>query len=331
ICPLFVVDGQGVRDEIPSLPGIYRLSVDRLAEQVGDLRRLGMGAVLIYGVARDRDELAREALRADNVVARALRTIHDLDAELVTISDVNVAPYLASGGVGIPRDGGKGSKERQRGGKGKGEGRQGDRDGGNAKGEGASRVDTDVTLEMLGEMTMTHVRAGVDFVAPSAGMDGQVAYLREILDEDDRDGVGILACSVRYQGIGTMAEGAAGGAAGGERGEVVADAAPFRVTPANVREALLEVEQDVDEGADMVGVEPALASLDIICRLREETPIPIVAFSGAHEYQMIKAAAARGWIDGDRVMLDTLMAIKRAGADAIVTPFAVEAARRLGR
>ncbi|PID39860.1 MAG: porphobilinogen synthase [Proteobacteria bacterium] len=303
ICPLYVTDGEGVREESRWLPGVFRYSVDQLREPVEELSALGVGAVLLYGIPRKRDELARDAVRVDNVVCRALRRIREVDAKLVMISDVGVSAYTSHGHGGVLR---------------KARGKAG-------KVLDGAEVDNDATLELLAEMAVTHARCGVDFVSPSASMDGQVGFIRETLDEEDFDGVGVMACSVRYRSSYAQVSNPA------VDGPDDVDRAAYQVDPANVHDALREVELDIAEGADMVGVKPALAYLDVIYRLRELTHLPIVGFSGSGEYQSLKAAAEKGWVDGERAMLENLLAIKRAGAEAIVTFHGIEAARTLAR
>jgi porphobilinogen synthase len=306
ICPLYVTDGEGIREESRWLPGVYRYSVDTLDEPVKELCELGVGAVLLYGIPRKRDELARDAVRADNVVCRALRRVRQIDNKLVTISDVGVSAYTSHGHGGVLRKGaGKGGEA--------------------GKVADGAEVDNDATLELLAEMAVMHARAGVDFVSPSASMDGQVNFIRETLDEEDFDRVGVLACSVRYRSSYAQVSNPA------VDGPDTVDRAAYQVDPANVHDALREVELDIAEGADMVGIKPALPYLDVIYRLRELTQLPIVGFSGSGEYQAIKAAAEKGWVDGERAMLENLLAIKRAGAEAIVTFHAFEAARTLAR
>ena len=292
ICPLFVTAGEGVKEECKFLPGVYRYSVDRLKQPIEELSRLGVGAVLLFGIPEKRDDLAKEAVRSDGVVSRAIAEVRSAAPEMVTITDVGVAAYTAHGHGGVLRGG---------------------------------DVDNDVTLELLAEMAVIHARAGADFVSPSASMDGQVGFIRETLDEEDFDQVGIIACSVRYRSIYAQVSNPAVDGFDG------VDRSSYQMDPANIREALREVEMDVDEGADMVMVKPVLAYLDVMVRIYEEYQLPIIGFCGSGEYQLLKSAAMNGWVDGERAMIENLLAIKRSGAEGIVTFHAFDAARVLAR
>lgn len=288
IYPVYVTEGRGVREESRTLPGVFRYSPDRLGDLARELLGLGVGAVLVQGIGCKRDELAREAVRADSVICRALKELRTAAPELVTVTDIGVAAYTSQGHGGVLK-----------------------------KGE----VDNDATLELLAEMAVLHGRAGADFISPSSSMDGQVGFLRETLDEEDLDQVGIVACSVSYRSSYAADPTAEGGS------EI--DVSSYQTDPANVREALREVELDIEEGADMVGIKPALAYLDVLRRIYEEVTLPVVGFSGCGEYQLVKAAEEKGWFDSKRAMLENLLSIKRAGAECIVTLHALEAARAL--
>ncbi|MBW2733883.1 MAG: porphobilinogen synthase [Deltaproteobacteria bacterium] len=292
ICPLFVADGKHVKEESAYLPGVYRYSVDRLKEPVRELAELGVGAVLLFGIPNKRDELARDAVRADGVIGRALAEIKTLAPQIVTITDVGVSAYTSHGHAGLLQH---------------------------------NMVDNDATLELLAEMAVIHAQRGVDFVSPAASMDGQVGFIRETLDEEGLDQVGILACSARYR---SSYEQVSNPAVDGVDG---VDRSTYQMDPANIREALREASMDVEEGADMLMVKPALAYLDVIVRIHNEYNVPIIGFSGSGEYQMVHAVAEKGWVDGERAMMENLLAIKRAGAEGIVTYHAFEAARVLNR
>ena len=293
IYPIFVKEGRELREPIASMPGQLRLSVDQLGNEIREVRSLGIPGVILFGIPAKKDEFGSEAVKPDGVVPRAVRACKEAAADLVVITDVCVDEYTSHGHCGILKGG---------------------------------EVDNDATLEVLGEMALAHARAGADIVAPSDMMDGRVGFIREALDEENFDQVAILSYAAKY----------ASGFYGPFR--EAADSAPkfgdrrgYQMDPANVREAVREVTLDVQEGADIVMVKPALAYLDVIARVREEVDLPVAAYNVSGEYAMLKAAAERGWIDGDRVMMETLLGIRRAGADLILTYHAKEAARLLGR
>ncbi len=291
IYPMFVEEGKGSQTEISAMPGQYRLSVDRLKETVTQLKDLRVPAVILFGIPKKKDPLAREAVRADGVVPRAVKAIKDMAPELLVMTDVCVCEYTSHGHCGV------------------------------IKGQ---EVDNDPSLELLGEMALAHARAGADVVAPSDMMDGRVGFIRETLDEDGFEQVALLAYSAKYASAfyGPFREAADSAPQFGDR-------RAYQMDPPNVREAVREVTLDVQEGADMVMVKPALAYLDVISQVRDEFDLPVAAYNVSGEYSMLKAAAERGWIDGDKVMMETLVAIKRAGADMILTYHALEAARLL--
>jgi len=293
VYPLFIQEGKGIREEISAMPGQFRLSVDKLAAEIKEIAALGVPAVLLFGIPAKKDALAKEALRADGVVQRAVKEIKSAAPELTVITDVCVCEYTDHGHCGIVKGG---------------------------------DVDNDPSLELLGEMALSHARAGADMVAPSDMMDGRVGYIREVLDEADLDHVPIMSYSAKYASAyyGPFREAADSAPQFGDRRS-------YQMDPPNVREALREMSMDVEEGADIIMVKPALAYLDVISRAAEEFDYPIAAYNVSGEYSMVKAAAAQGWIDGERVMMETLTAIKRAGADIIITYHALEAARLLGR
>jgi porphobilinogen synthase len=291
IYPMFVQEGKGIRSEIAAMPDQFRWSVDQLRDPIKQVAEAKIPAVLLFGIPDKKDPLGSEAVRADGVVPRAVKEIKSLAPELVVMTDICACEYTSHGHCGILKD---------------------------------KEVDNDPTLELLGEMSLAHARAGADVVAPSDMMDGRVGYIRETLDEEGFEETAIMAYSAKY----------ASGFYGPFR--EAADSAPqfgdrrgYQMDPPNAREALREVALDVEEGADIVMVKPALAYLDIISQVRDEFDYPVAAYNVSGEYSMIKAAAARGWIDGPRVMMETLTAIRRAGADMILTYHALEAARLL--
>ena len=293
IYPMFVEEGEGIKNEISAMPGQYRYSVDQLDEVLKELSDLAIPGVILFGIPETKDPLAREALRADGVVPRAISKIKEQAPELVVITDICVCEYTSHGHCGIIQN---------------------------------KEVDNDTSLELLGEMSLAHARAGADVVAPSDMMDGRVGYIREALDEEGFDKVAILAYSAKFSSAfyGPFREAADSAPQFGDR-------RGYQMDPPNVREALREVTLDVEEGADIVMVKPALAYLDIISQVRDEFDLPVAAYNVSGEYSMIKAAAAAGWIDGEKVMMETLLGIKRAGADMILTYHALEAARLLNR
>jgi porphobilinogen synthase len=291
IYPLFVVPGKGVSKEIPSMPGQHNLSVDKAVEAAREAHDLGIPALLLFGVPERKDAVGSEAWDDRGVVQRALRDIRRAVPDLALIADACFCEYTDHGHCGVLVDG---------------------------------ELDNDASLDNLGKVALSYAKAGVDLVAPSGMLDGFVGFVRETLDEEGYDGTGILAYSVKY----------ASGWYGPFREAV--DSAPrkgdrlgYQMDPANAREAIREVSLDVGEGADIVMVKPALPYLDIIARVREEVDLPLAAYNVSGEYAMLKAAAKMGWLDHDRVMMEGLTSIRRAGADLIVTYHAKEAARLL--
>jgi porphobilinogen synthase len=293
ILPLFAVGGRNVRNPIPSMPGQHQLSVDRLVKTVREAAALGIPAVLLFGVPEKKDELATGAYAADGIVQEAIRAVKDALPNLAVISDVCLCQYTNHGHCGVVADG---------------------------------RVDNDASLDLLARTALSHAAAGADMVAPSDMMDGRVAEIREALDENSFSHVPIMSYAAKYCSAyyGPFREAADSAPRFGDR-------RTYQMDPANAREAIREVTMDMEEGADIIMVKPALAYLDIIYRVREEIDLPVAAYNVSGEYAMIKAAAKMGWLDGRKVMMETLGAIKRAGADMILTYFATEAARELGK
>jgi len=293
IYPPFVLPGRNVREPISSMPGQFRFTVDRLEAEVEEIVRLGIRAVLLFGLAERKDPEAREAWEENGLVPQAVRRIKAIAPELVVITDVCVCAYTDHGHCGIVRDG---------------------------------RVDNDATLALLARMALAHAAAGADLVAPSAMMDGQVRAIREALDEAGFVDVGIMAYSAKFASAfyGPFREAADSAPRFGDRRS-------YQMDPPNAREALREIERDIAQGADIIMVKPALAYLDVIRRARERFDHPLAAYNVSGECSMVKAAAQMGWLDEERAMMEILIAIKRAGADRIITYFAKEAARRLRR
>jgi len=291
IYPLFVVHGSGVRQEIPSLPNNYHLSPDRLAAEVDALGHLGVPGVLLFGLPATKDEVGSEAYADDGIVQQAIRAIKQAAPEMLVVTDVCLCEYTSHGHCGLLA---------------------------------GTEVDNDRTLELLARTAVSHAAAGADVVAPSDMMDGRVAAIRRALDEEGFAHIPIMAYAAKYASAFYGPFRAAADSApqfGDRRG--------YQMDPANVREALREVGLDVEEGADFVMVKPALAYLDVIARVRDRFDLPVVAYNVSGEYAMVQAAARQGWIDGRRTTLEILTAIKRAGADVIITYHAKEAARWL--
>lgn len=291
IYPLFVVHGRKVKNDIQSMPGIAQLSVDLAVEEAQEAFQLGIPATILFGIPRKKDARGTEAYSRSGVVQQAIRAIKKEVPGLVVITDVCLCEYTSHGHCGIV-----------------------------VRGD----VDNDATLGLLAKMALSHAEAGADMVAPSDMMDGRVKAIREVLDRKGFENLPILSYAAKHASVfyGPFREAA-------ESTPQFGDRKSYQMDPANPREAIREVRLDVQEGADIIMVKPALPYLDIIRSVREEFDLPVGAYNVSGEYSMIKAAAERGWIDGDRAILEVLTAIKRAGADLIITYFAKEAARLL--
>ena len=293
IYPLFVTHGKGVKKEISSMPGNYQQSIDNLVKDCQEVYSLGIPAVILFGIPEKKDAKGSEAYAKDGIVQQAIKAIKDKVPELMVITDVCLCEYTDHGHCGIVQ-----------------------------KGE----ILNDATCELLAKEALSHAQAGADMVAPSDMMDGRVLAIREILDENHFHNTPIMAYAVKYASsfYGPFREAAESTPSFGDRRS-------HQMDPANTREAIREAELDVDEGADIIMVKPALPYLDIIYKLRESYDLPIAAYNVSGEYSMIKAAERLGWMDGQRAMLESLTCIKRAGADIILTYFAKEAAKALNR
>jgi len=292
IYPLFVTFGKGVRDEISSMPGCARLSVDNLKKEAAEIKSLGIPAIILFGIPETKDETGSSALASDGVVQNAIKEIKNAHPSLVVITDVCIDEYTTHGHCGLVSKSGK--------------------------------VLNDPTLEVLAKMALSHAKAGADMVAPSDMMDGRVRAIRLALDGADFTELPIMAYSAKYASgfYGPFREACDSAPQFGDR-------STYQMDSANGREALSEASADVEEGADVIMVKPALSYLDVISRLRAEFDVPVAAYIVCGEYSMVKAAAERGWIDGQRVMMEILLSIKRAGADMILTYHAKEAAKLL--
>jgi porphobilinogen synthase len=291
ILPLFVIDGKDVKNPIASMPGHFQLSINNLLETAQEAFDLGIPAIILFGIPEKKDALGTMAYADNGIVQKAVKAAKDKLPDLVVITDVCLCQYTDHGHCGV------------------------------VEGHG---IDNDASLDLLARTALSHAKAGADMVAPSDMMDGRVAEIREILDENNFSQVAIMSyaakyCSAYYGPFRSAADSA----------PKFGDRRTYQMDPANALEAIREVTMDIEEGADIIMVKPALAYLDIILRVREEIDLPVAAYNVSGEFSMIKAAEKMGWIDGTRVMMETLTAIKRAGADLILTYFAIEAAKVL--
>jgi porphobilinogen synthase len=289
--PLFVTPGQKVRQEVSSMPGIFQQSVDQIVEECREVEQLGIPGILLFGLPETKDPTGASSLQKNGVVQRAIEAIRKAKLNLLVTTDVCLCEYTDHGHCGVVENG---------------------------------EVANDATLEILAEQALSHARAGADIVAPSDMMDGRVGAIRELLDENNFENISILAYAAKYCSgfYGPFREAAQSAPQFGDRRS-------YQMDPANAREARKEVELDLEEGADIVMVKPALAYLDIIRRVRDEFDVPVAAYNVSGEYSMVKAAATNGWIDEQRVVLEILTGIARAGADIILTYHAKDAARWL--
>lgn len=291
IYPLFIIPGKNKREEIPSMPGVFRISVDQLGREAKECLKLGINSVILFGLPEKKDGMGSGAHVKNGIIQTAIKELKNKAPELLVITDVCLCEYTDHGHCGciINND-----------------------------------VDNDATLEILAKTALSHAQAGADMVAPSDMMDGRVAEIRATLDENSFEAIPIMSYAVKYASAfyGPFREAA-------DCEPQFGDRRSYQMDPANSREALRESTLDVDEGADIIMVKPAVAYLDIISRIREEFDLPVAAYHVSGEYAMIKAADEKGWIDGERVMEETLLSIKRAGADIILTYFAKDMARIL--
>ncbi|MGA2333262.1 MAG: porphobilinogen synthase [Syntrophales bacterium] len=291
VYPLFAIFGKDLKKPISSMPGNFQMSADHLVKEVQKAKDLDIPAVLLFGIPDKKDEVASGAFMKNGVVQQAVKRIKDKVPDIIVITDVCLCEYTSHGHCGMIE-----------------------------KGE----VDNDASLEVIAETALSHAKAGADMVAPSAMMDGQVGAIREALDDSGFDNLPIMAYSAKYASCfyGPFREAA-------ESAPQFGDRKAYQMDPANGDEAIREISLDVEEGADIIMVKPALPYLDIIRRAKEEFDLPIAAYNVSGEFSMIKAAAKLGWMDGERAMMEALTSIKRAGADIIITYFATEAAKFL--
>ncbi len=288
VYPLFIVEGHGIKQEISAMPDIFHFSQDRLEDEVREIAGLGIPAVILFGIPDHKDETGSSAWDRQGVIQKAVRAIKKAAPGLLVITDVCLCEYTSHGHCGVITNG---------------------------------CVDNDKTLPLLAKMALSHAEAGADIVAPSDMMDGRVMAIRDHLDKNGFEQTPILSYAAKYASgfFGPFREAAQSAPQFGDR-------RAYQMDPANARQALLEIEEDIKEGADMIMVKPALPYLDVIRRAREAFNYPLAAYNVSGEYSMVKAAAQRGWIDGKTVTLEILTAIKRAGADIIITYHAREAA-----
>ncbi len=293
ILPLFVISGKGVKNPISSMPGHFQLSIDNLVKTAKEAWDAGVPGVILFGIPEKKDPLATSAYAKNGIVQRAVKELKNRIPDLAVITDVCLCEYTDHGHCGVVEKG---------------------------------IIDNDASLDLIARTALSHAQAGANMVAPSDMMDGRVAEIRDMLDENGLTHVPIMAYSAKYCSAfyGPFRQAAQSAPQFGDR-------RTYQMDPANAQEAIREVTMDVEEGADIIMVKPALPYLDVICRVRQEIDLPIAAYNVSGEFSMIRAAAQMGWIDGDKVMMETLISIKRAGADIILTYFATDAAKALNR
>jgi porphobilinogen synthase len=293
VYPLFAVPGKSVKKPITSMPGQFQLSVDYIAKEAQKAHELGIPAVLLFGIPAKKDEMATGAFAKDGIIQQAVKRIKNEVPDILVITDVCLCEYTSHGHCGMLEK---------------------------------DCIQNDATLEVLAETAISQARAGADMVAPSAMMDGQVAAIREALDENAFEDIPIMAYAAKYASsfYGPFREAA-------ESAPQFGDRKSYQMDPANADEAIREISLDVGEGADIIMVKPALAYLDIICRAKQEFDLPLATYNVSGEYSMIKAAAQLGWMDEEKAMIESLTAIKRAGADIIITYFAPQMAKLLNK
>ncbi len=291
IAPIFVIAGKNIKNEISSMPGIYQYSVDRLREELDELLNVGITRVILFGIPNEKDPTGSDSFSKLGIIQQAVGFIKKEYPQVYVISDVCLCEYTDHGHCGVLTD---------------------------------NNVDNDATLEYLCKQVVSHAQAGVDMVAPSGMMDGMVAAIRSALDEAEYESIPIMSYAVKYASAfyGPFRDAV-------ESAPQFGDRKAYQMDSANVREGIKEALLDVDEGADIIMVKPALAYLDVISKIKDVVLLPVACYNVSGEYSMIKAAADKGWIDGEKVMMETLLSMKRAGADIILTYFAKEAAALL--
>jgi len=297
IMPLFVRPGNGIKNEISSMPGNYQFSVDSLVEEVKELASLGIPGVILFGIPSTKDELGTEAYADDGIIQKAVRAIKENVSDILVITDVCMCEYTNHGHCGFIKKDEK---------------------------TGEYQIDNDETLKLLTKEALSHAEAGVDMVAPSDMMDGRVGAIRDILDDNGYDNIPIMSYAAKYASayFGPFRDAAESPPSFGDR-------RTYQMDTPNSEEAIREVALDIEEGADIIMVKPALPYLDIIRLIKDQFGYPVAAYNVSGEYSMVKAAHEKGWLDEKAVALETLMSIKRAGADIILTYWAKDAARWL--
>lgn len=293
VYPLFVTFGKGIRKKISSMPGCFQISVDGIAKEAAKVHKLGIPAVILFGIPEHKDELGSEGYSPTGVVQKAIKAIKNKVPDLIVITDVCMCEYMSHGHCGVLKKG---------------------------------KVLNDQTLDLLAREALSHAKAGADIVAPSDMMDGRVAIIRDVLDEKGFDDIPIMSYAAKYSSAfyGPFREAAESTPSSGDRKS-------YQMDPANRREALKEVALDIEEGADIVMVKPALSYMDIISDIKNNFDLPVAAYNVSGEYSMVKAAAKAGWIDETKVMMEILTSMKRAGADIIITYHALDAAKELNK
>ena len=293
VLPLFVCPGSAVRREISSMPGVFNLSIDETTKEVAAAYDAGVRSIILFGLPETKDLTASGAYAEDGIVQRAIRAVRQSSPEMIIMADTCLCEYTSHGHCGVVRDG---------------------------------DVINDESLELLAQTALSQAAAGADIVAPSAMMDGQVGAIREILDREGFENTAILAYAVKYASgfYGPFREAAQSAPEFGDR-------RAYQMDPPNAREAMREAELDYSEGADILMVKPATVYLDVLCMVRDRFDVPIAAYHVSGEYALIKAAAQKGWIDEERVMMETLTSIKRAGADIILTYYARDAIKAISK
>lgn len=293
IYPIFVVEGENIKNEISSMPGNYHFSIDRLHEVIKEVEEAKIGGVLLFGIPKHKDECGSESFAEDGIVQKAVKKIKEINKDILVITDVCMCEYTSHGHCGILH---------------------------------GDYVDNDETLEYLGKIAVSHAKAGADIIAPSDMMDGRIGFIRKALDDNGLKNVSIMSYSAKYCSAfyGPFRDAADSAPKFGDR-------KTYQMDPANRMEALRETEMDIEEGADFIMVKPALSYLDVIRECRDNFNLPLAAYNVSGEYSMVKAAGKQGLIDEERVMMEILTSIKRAGADIIITYHALEAARLLNK
>lgn len=293
VYPMFIIPGNNKSEEIESMPGIFRHSIDNALKEISEIVELGIKAILLFGIPEKKDNIATGAYSKKGIIQNAVKSIKKEFKDLIVITDLCLCEYTDHGHCGVIHDG---------------------------------YVDNDETLELLSLTALSHAEAGADIIAPSDMMDGRVSIIREVLDDNNFENTMIMSYSAKYASAfyGPFRDAAKSAPQFGDRKS-------YQMDPPNIREALREIEQDIEEGADIVMIKPALSYLDVISAAREEFNHPIAAYSVSGEYSMVKAASKMGWIDEERIVYEMLTSIKRAGADIIITYFAKQIAKSMSK